>query len=210
MTIRNSIRASALSASDVAMNNQPRPTRRGMLIGATTCAATSALGAKMVLAPLSATAQPSVPAETRAIAKEAYIYGFPLVDNYRIQYSYFVDRSGHEYKAPWNQLFSNARVYTPEDKAIQTPNSDTPYSYVLKLRLNRIRHELVTDAEAACTITMVAHRWNVAEMGRFAAWYRDLFGELPSQTLMRHQQSARHHLHAIEPREGDRILAESA
>ena len=70
------------------------------------------------------------PAEARAIAKEAYVYGFPLVDSYRIQYSYFVDQGGKEYKAPWNQIFNNARVYTPEDKAIQTPNSDTPYSYV--------------------------------------------------------------------------------
>jgi hypothetical protein len=78
-------------------------------------------------------AQPTkdlTPAEARAIAKEAYVYGFPLVDSYRIQYSYFVDESGPEYKAPWNTLFNNARVYTPEDKAIQTPNSDTPYSYV--------------------------------------------------------------------------------
>ena len=33
------------------------------------------------------------PAEARAIAKEAYIYGFPMVDNYRIQYAYFVDRA---------------------------------------------------------------------------------------------------------------------
>jgi hypothetical protein len=29
------------------------------------------------------------PAEARAIAKDAYIYGFPLVDNYRIQYGYW-------------------------------------------------------------------------------------------------------------------------
>ena len=87
---------------------------------------------------------------------------------------------------------------------------ETPYSYVLKLRLHRIRHELVTDAEAACTITMVAHRWNITEMGRLAVSYRDLFGELPSQTLVRHQQSARHHPHATEPRERDRILAVSA
>src|SRR4051794_12646539 len=36
------------------------------------------------------------PAEARAIAKEAYIYGFPMVDNYRIQYSYFVDRQNAE------------------------------------------------------------------------------------------------------------------
>lgn len=68
--------------------------------------------------------------EARAIAKEATIYGFPLVDNYRVQHSYFVDKGGPEYKADWNQLVNNARVYTPDDKAIQTPNSDTPYSYV--------------------------------------------------------------------------------
>jgi hypothetical protein len=68
--------------------------------------------------------------EARVIAKEAYIYGFPLVDSYRIQYSYFVDRDGKEFKAPWSTLYNNARVYTPDDKAIQTPNSDTPYSYV--------------------------------------------------------------------------------
>ncbi|TKV71869.1 DUF1254 domain-containing protein [Bradyrhizobium elkanii] len=52
------------------------------------------------------------------------------MDNYRVQYSYFVDRNGSEYKAPWNTLYNNARVYTPDDRAIQTPNSDTPYSYV--------------------------------------------------------------------------------
>lgn len=68
--------------------------------------------------------------EARAIAKEATIYGFPLVDNYRIQYSYFVDRNSPEFKADWNTIYNNARVYTPDDKAIQTPNSDTPYSYV--------------------------------------------------------------------------------
>jgi hypothetical protein len=69
-------------------------------------------------------------ADARAIAKEAYIYGFPLVDSYRVQYAYFVDRGGPVYKAPWNQIFNNARVYTPEDRAIQKPNSDTPYSFV--------------------------------------------------------------------------------
>lgn len=75
-------------------------------------------------------AQNVTPAEARMIAKEATIYGFPLVDNYRVQYSYFVDRTSPEFKAPWNTLVNNARVYTPDDKAIQTPNSDTPYSYV--------------------------------------------------------------------------------
>jgi hypothetical protein len=76
-------------------------------------------------------ASPSVtPAEARAIAKEAYIYGNPIVDNYRIMYAYFVDSKNPEYKAPFNELKSVARVFTAADKAIQAANSDTPYSFI--------------------------------------------------------------------------------
>jgi hypothetical protein len=79
------------------------------------------------------------PAEIRAIAREATVYGFPMVDNSRIQYAYFVDRTDPEFKAPWNRLFNIPRVFTPEDKAIQTPNSDTPYSWIgLDLRAEPI------------------------------------------------------------------------
>ncbi len=70
------------------------------------------------------------PEQARAIAKDAYIYGFPIVDNYRVLYSYFVDKQDPEYKGGWNEIHNTARVYTPEDKTIQTPNSDTPYSAV--------------------------------------------------------------------------------
>ena len=37
------------------------------------------------------------PDEARAIAKDAYIYGYPLVESYRILYSYFVDRGNPEF-----------------------------------------------------------------------------------------------------------------
>jgi hypothetical protein len=85
-------------------------------------------------------AQTSVsPDEARAIAKEAYIYGFPMVDSYRIQHAYFVDAGNPEYKGPWNQIVNIPRVYTPADMAIQTPNSDTPYSFAgLDLRAEPI------------------------------------------------------------------------
>jgi hypothetical protein len=69
-------------------------------------------------------------AELRKIVEEAYVYGFPMVDSYRIQYSYFVDQTDPEFKGVWNQPHSVARVYTPQDKAIQTPNSDTPYTFL--------------------------------------------------------------------------------
>lgn len=70
------------------------------------------------------------PARARELAKEAYIYGFPLVDGYRVQYAYYVDKANPEYKGDWNIVHNTARVYAPTDVAVQTPNSDTPYSMV--------------------------------------------------------------------------------
>jgi hypothetical protein len=69
------------------------------------------------------------PAQARDIAKQAYVYGFPMVDNYRILYSYFVDKQDPSYRGAWNEVHNTAQVYTPADTAVQTPNSDTPYSF---------------------------------------------------------------------------------
>ena len=70
------------------------------------------------------------PAEVQKIVKDAYTYGFPMVDVYRIMYSYFVNKDSGQYLGPWNQVHNIARVYTPADTAVQTPNSDTPYSWI--------------------------------------------------------------------------------
>jgi len=67
------------------------------------------------------------PDEAKQIAKEAYVYGFPLVVNYKTMYNYTLNEKSPEYKAAFNQKSCEARVFTPEDKAIVTPNSDTPY-----------------------------------------------------------------------------------
>jgi hypothetical protein len=68
--------------------------------------------------------------EAAAIAEEAFVYGFPMVMNYAVYHQYFIDTASPEYKAPFNTLYNTARVYTPQDTAIVTPNSDTPYSFV--------------------------------------------------------------------------------
>jgi hypothetical protein len=73
------------------------------------------------------------------IYRDAYIYGFPMVMNYGVMYEYFVDKNSGQYKAPFNQIYNEARVFTPKDTAIITPNSDTPYSFVgLDLRAEPI------------------------------------------------------------------------
>ena len=67
-------------------------------------------------------------AEIKAIAEDGFIYGLPIVMNYAVMYEYSVDKNSGQYKAPFNQIKNEARVFTYEDTAIVTPNSDTPYS----------------------------------------------------------------------------------
>jgi hypothetical protein len=83
----------------------------------------------------------SVPSieQTKAIAEEGFIYGLPIVMNYAVMYEYSVNPNSGQFKAPFNQIKNEARVYTYEDTAIVTPNSDTPYSLLwLDLRTEPI------------------------------------------------------------------------
>jgi hypothetical protein len=66
--------------------------------------------------------------EAKAIAEEGFIYGLPIVMNYTVMYEYSVDRNSGQFKAPFNQIKNEARVYTYKDTAVITPNSDMPYS----------------------------------------------------------------------------------
>jgi hypothetical protein len=72
-------------------------------------------------------AAPSIE-ETKAIAEEGFIYGLPIVMNYAVMYEYSVNKDSGQFKAPFNQIHNEARVFTYEDTAVVTANSDTPYS----------------------------------------------------------------------------------
>jgi hypothetical protein len=87
---------------------------------------TVALAAVLELA--SARAADVTPTEAKAIAEEGFIYGLPIVMNYGVMYEYVIDKNSSQYKAPFNKFYNMRRVATPEDTAIVTPNSDTPYS----------------------------------------------------------------------------------
>jgi hypothetical protein len=74
-------------------------------------------------------AAPSI-VETKAIAEEGFIYGLPIVMNYAIMNEFVIDKNSGQYKAPFNMINNEARVFTYKDTAVVTPNSDTPYSIV--------------------------------------------------------------------------------
>ena len=67
-------------------------------------------------------------AEVKAIAEEGFIYGLPIIMNYAVMHQYILDKNSGQWKAPFNSVYNEHRVFTYEDTAIPTPNSDTPYS----------------------------------------------------------------------------------
>ena len=68
--------------------------------------------------------------EAKDIAEEGFIYGLPLVMNYAVMQEFAVDKNSGQFKAPFNEINSLHHVATPEDTAVITPNSDTPYSFI--------------------------------------------------------------------------------
>jgi len=65
------------------------------------------------------------------LAYDAYIYNYPLVKNYLSLYQYAFDKNSDQYKGPINQVNNVDRVFTPKDTGVITPNSDTPYSFLV-------------------------------------------------------------------------------
>ncbi|MFF8265557.1 AraC family transcriptional regulator [Streptomyces virginiae] len=61
----------------------------------------------------------------------------------------------------------------------------TPLTYLRSVRLGLVRRDLVAVAEgrALDTVTDVALRWGFTHLGRFTGYYRETYGETPSQTL---------------------------
>lgn len=62
---------------------------------------------------------------------------------------------------------------------------ESPQRHIRRLRLHRIRRELVASTGDGVTVTSVGNLWGIDQPGRLAGWYRELFGELPSGTLVR-------------------------
>lgn len=98
-----------------------------MKINTIACAALAAIAFTFTAKAAELSTAPS-PEEIKTIAEEGFIYGLPLVMNYAIMNEYAVDKGGSQFKAPFNQIKNESRVYTYKDTAILSPNSDTPYS----------------------------------------------------------------------------------
>lgn len=66
--------------------------------------------------------------QIKTIAEEGFIYGLPLAMNYAVMNEYAINKNTSQFKAPFNHIKNEPRVYTYKDTTILSPNSDTPYS----------------------------------------------------------------------------------
>ncbi|RFU49252.1 DUF1254 domain-containing protein [Paraburkholderia sp. DHOC27] len=69
------------------------------------------------------------PEEARAIAKDAFIYAYPMLFNYKTMYEQAVDPNSVRYVGGFGKLRNYSQPFGPENKDIVTPNNDTPYSW---------------------------------------------------------------------------------
>ena len=72
----------------------------------------------------SAPGQDLTPEEARAIAREAYVYGFPMVENYEVMHRQAIV-PGPFFRAPLNRIGNDAQPATPEVTQHAWPNADT-------------------------------------------------------------------------------------
>ena len=59
----------------------------------------------------------------------------------------------------------------------------TPNKFLRLLKLNLVHQELVTANSKQTTVSKTAFKWGFKQMGQFGIYYKELFGENPSQTL---------------------------
>lgn len=85
------------------------------------------------------------------------------------------------------QSMSQATGLSPRtlQRTFQAEYGLCPQEWLRVERLHRVREDLL-NAKSGNSVTDIATRWGFFHLGRFSQYYRDLFGEQPSQTLARH------------------------
>lgn len=89
----------------------------------------SALAGMALVLPASARAQAVSPAKATAIAKEAWIYAYPMMENYNTWHKQAVDSKAREYVGGFGKFRHYSEPFTAANHDVVTPNNDTPYSW---------------------------------------------------------------------------------
>ncbi len=111
----------------------------------------------------------------RTVARDAFVYGLPTVDLYRILRNFSLEPTSPEFKAPLNEIGHSRRLSDPSDLSIVAMNVDTPYSYAwLDLRAEPM------------VLTMPAHEDDRYVSAQIVDLYTYIVGYVSPRTTGRH------------------------
>ncbi len=68
--------------------------------------------------------------EAQTIAREAYIYGYPIVESYRTMYAFAIDATAMNSRHRSIRSSTRPTSSHPLTTVVVTPNADTPYSFL--------------------------------------------------------------------------------
>ena len=71
------------------------------------------------------------PEQAQSISRQAYIYGYPLVDLYRIYYQFFINDQSPEHRHYTNRLYNAPGLFGPNNTTLQSPDADVLFSFAL-------------------------------------------------------------------------------
>jgi transcriptional regulator GlxA family with amidase domain len=93
------------------------------------------------------------------------------------------------------QSMSKATGLSPRtlQRTFQVEYGLCPQEWLRVERLNQVRQDLLSPRQSD-SVTHTATRWGFFHLGRFSQYYRELFGEKPSETLGRRAAVRKHSL----------------
>ena len=68
------------------------------------------------------------PQAAQEVAKDAYVFAYSMLENYKTMYAFSVNRDLPSFRAPFNQFFHMRQLLGPEFTEVVGPNNDTLYS----------------------------------------------------------------------------------
>ena len=69
------------------------------------------------------------PEEAKEIAKEAYVFAYQMIENYKILYAQSVNKQSPAYEGSANRLTIKRELLDYKYRAVVAPNNNTLYSY---------------------------------------------------------------------------------
>ncbi|MFF9055502.1 AraC family transcriptional regulator [Streptomyces erythrochromogenes] len=100
--------------------------------------------------------------------------------------AYCEERAGEPVSVADMAAAARVSPRTLQDR-FRTDLGTTPAAHLRRVRLDRVHQDLLRIAagSASETVAEVATRWGFTHLSRFAAYYRDAYGQVPSRTAER-------------------------